>query len=98
MRIILLSSLVLLGACMDGEPEPAEGDTTATGEAAYDDAETEPDGTAHSPERPSPQPDSAPMRMFVHVAGSGSLSGLEPACEIEGATGNFDGILRGEGV
>lgn len=94
-RLILLG-LGLAGAvaCSDGEPEPAEGDTTAGGACTYEDAETDSSGQPKEPASPPPSDD---LRVTVDVEGNGTLSGLEPQCEIEGATGEFRGLLEGTG-
>lgn len=92
MRPSILIALIGTLGCAD--PEPAEGDTQASGTCAYEDAETD---TAGEPKEPASPPPSDDLRVTIEVAGTGTLSGLEPACEVEGATGGFTGLLEGSG-
>jgi hypothetical protein len=80
-RLMILTAF--LAACSGPE---AKGDATAKGSATYPD---------DSP--PPEQPSSDPMTVDVRVEGSGTLSGLEPQCDLEGASGNFNGLMSGEG-
>lgn len=81
-----MRTIVYLTAFLAACGGEAEGDATAKGNATYPD---------ESP--PPKQPSSDPMTVDVRVEGSGTLSGLEPQCEVEGASGSFNGLLSGEG-
>lgn len=91
MKHALLS--LALAACTGDPGAPAEGDTTVTGPTRWRDAETTPDGGPAEAGRPESQDG---MRVYVTVEGDGTLSGLEPECELEGATGSFVGVLEGD--
>ncbi len=89
----LIPTLFLLAAC--AEPQ-ADGETEATGKATYRDAETEPGGGPRTPERVSPQPASDPMRVEILVDGTATFQVTEPQCQLDQASGAFDGLYEGE--
>lgn len=86
--IALSFALVATAACT-GE---ADIDTTARGTASYEDAATNRQGEAQQPAQPDPQP----MYVEIIVEGTGQMSGLEPQCSLDGATGSFDALFAGE--
>lgn len=92
MRIIAMT--VLLAAC-DGDGT-AEGESTATGRATYEDAQSGTDGVAQDPQPVEPQPNDDPMTVEVLVEGTGTFEVTEPECELDQATGAFEGLYQGE--
>jgi hypothetical protein len=78
-------SLVTLSLwlCACKVDDGGEATTSATGNIAYKDAEP---------------PAAQPIQLDIHVAGSGTLSGLQtPECTADGATGDFSGLFTGSG-
>jgi hypothetical protein len=86
-------ALLFTAGCDDSG---ADIDTTARGKATYDDARTDAGGNPAQPASPPSQSSSDPMRLTLMVSGTGEITGLEPACALDGATGSFEGLFAGE--
>lgn len=70
-----------------------QNDTQVQGECTQQDASTDHAGQPKEPSKPKAQP----IEVSITVAGKGALSGLKPECQLEGASGNFKGLLVGQG-
>lgn len=96
---VLATLAATVGACY-GSSNPDE-DTQVQGQCDYQDAETDHAGQPQEPATPEPQdtdPENPrPMQVEVRVKGNGALSGLKPECQLDGASGQFKGLLSGEG-
>ena len=89
MRILILLTLLALGC---GE---ADGETSATGAATYEDAETTREGSSAEPASPE---DGTEMTVVLEVDGSGDFSISDPQCSLSGASGAVEGLYEGEGT
>jgi hypothetical protein len=93
--LITTTPLLLLLAC-SGKSEEA-GETQATGQSQWRDAETGPDGAEKFSGKPEPQPSSDPMWVSIDFEGTGELDLGDPSCDLTGL-GSFEGLYEGEGT
>lgn len=87
------SAMALLISACGPSGETVEGDTQAEGQTQYKDAQTDDSGATQEPAKPRAQD----MDVEIHMAGTGTLSGLQPECQLEGSGGQFTGLLQGTG-
>jgi hypothetical protein len=86
--LIAFLATASIAACADDPDTTSE----VTGAMRYQDAATEHDGTAREPASPPPQT----ATVTVEVRGTGDLSGLDPQCALDGASGEFHALYTGE--
>lgn len=84
--------LLALAVSACGSGSDAETDTSTRGSAVYSDSQTDAAGQPQEPARPDPQR----VDIEIQVAGSGSMSGLDPQCALDGTTGAFEGEYAGD--
>lgn len=92
-RLCFTLFLAALAGCTGAEADTL---TRAEGQTRYSDASSDAAGDQHQPARPDSQPEGDPMMIEVVLDGSAEMSGLDPGCELDAATGSFDGWLVGE--
>jgi len=68
-----------------------DNDTTASGQAAYEDAATNADGSSREADAPQ-----GTIAVRMEARGSGTLEGVDATCA-DSATGMFRGVLEGDG-
>ena len=94
MRHVVAASLLLFAVACEPEPEPS-GDTKATGNATYQDAEKSDAGADQEPASVPPQDDSDPMVVSIELRGTGSFDVSEPECQADALSGAFNGSYEG---
>lgn len=93
MKTLFLLPIALLIACDSGG---VEGDTTASGQSYYKDADSDPDGSEREWATPEPQSGGDSMVVTIEADGNGTFSLSDPECSLDGATGAFEGLYEGE--
>lgn len=88
-RTTLLIALALFTAC-NGEDDPGDGETEATGTAAYSDSGEDASGAPTEPE----SPDSFVVQ--IRAEGTGTFDVSEPQCEADALTGAFSALYEGD--
>lgn len=86
--IITMLSLSIFGACASDGDEPT---SQVTGAMRHDDATTNADGSPREAAAPAPD---QPATITVEVRGTGVMSGLDPACQLDGASGQFRALFE----
>ena len=86
-RLTVLLPLCVAIAC--GGPDP-DAETTAEGQATYEDAETEADDTARQPASPEP---GTTMDVSLEVTGTGDFDVGDTNCTLDG--NSFEALYEG---